>query len=153
MFPTASADHLTTTDNEVCAALAQAALDPSHPGHSHAARILRRGHFRLLYRRNPDDLAVNPEAVRAVAEAAGRHFGAESVHYFTYQEEQAPLLFPVVQHDGRVASSPGVSAVLNRVPLVSAAFAYIAPEHREAARRWLNERRTDVLSSSAGVLS
>ena len=62
------------------------------------------------------------EAARAVAEATRRHFGPESVHYFTYGEKQAPLAFPVVQHDGRVASSLSLSEVLNRVPLVSAAY-------------------------------
>jgi HD superfamily phosphohydrolase len=153
MFPTTSTEHLARTDNEVCAALHQAALDPSHPGHEHAARLWQREHFRLLYRRNPDDLAVNPEAVRAVAEATSRHFGAGNVHYSTYKEKLAPLAFPVVQHDGRVASSLGVSEILNQVPLVSAAYVYIAPEHQEAARKWLNENRADILSSSAGVTS
>jgi HD superfamily phosphohydrolase len=72
LFPTATPQHLARTDNDVCAALEQAALDPSHPGHRHAARVLRRGHFRLLYCRNSlqalDDLQLLAR-LRAESEA------------------------------------------------------------------------------------
>jgi HD superfamily phosphohydrolase len=103
-FPVTPAEHLARSDNEVLVALVQAAGDPSHPGHDHARRIARREHFRLLSRQNPDDLAVNPEAIRAVAVASAGRFGAESVHYFTYEEANVQFHFPVVQHDGRTFS-------------------------------------------------
>ena len=69
-FPTDVPSLLKMTDNEVSAALLRAARDKTHPGHAPARRIVRREHFQLLYQRNPDDLARNPEAGRAVFRAA-----------------------------------------------------------------------------------
>src|SRR5947207_1456497 len=69
-FQTTLADHLEMTDNEVTAAFRKAAREPGSRGHESAKRIVQRDHYRLLYQRNPDDVAVNPEAARAVFEAA-----------------------------------------------------------------------------------
>src|SRR5436853_514966 len=52
-FPTAVDQHLRLTDNEVTAALLEAAFDPSKVGHTHACRIILREHFKVLYERNP----------------------------------------------------------------------------------------------------
>jgi HD superfamily phosphohydrolase len=54
--------HLAMTDNEITSALLEAACDMTKAGHEHARRIVRREHFRVLYQRNPDDVAKNPNA-------------------------------------------------------------------------------------------
>jgi HD superfamily phosphohydrolase len=52
-FPTGIEGHLRLTDNEVMAALLEAARDDSLGGHLHAKRFVERQHFKKLYERNP----------------------------------------------------------------------------------------------------
>ena len=55
-------EHLSLTDNEVTAAIRDAANHPEKVGHIHARRIIDRQHFKLLYTRSAHDAAVNPDA-------------------------------------------------------------------------------------------
>jgi uncharacterized protein len=150
-LPTAPADHLARTDNEITAALLAAASDTKDPCHVFARRIICREHFRLLYERNPDDVSINPHAAEAVAEAAAKLYGGDSVHYYTYSEKNRALDFPVRQHDGRIVSCLSVSDVLKNVPVVSADYVFIAPEHRQAAEKWLAEKRMEVIAPKQGA--
>ncbi|MDE0307024.1 MAG: hypothetical protein OXI87_19410 [Albidovulum sp.] len=61
-FSTQIEDHLRLTDNEVTAALLEAARRADKPGHLHADRIVSRNHFRPLYERNPNDIRKNRDA-------------------------------------------------------------------------------------------
>jgi len=70
LFSTDLAEHLAMTDNEVTAEILHASRTPSHKGHIHARLLVERDHFRLLYQRNPDDIAINPQAARAIFQAA-----------------------------------------------------------------------------------
>jgi uncharacterized protein len=150
-FPTGTADHLSRTDNEVMAEMYQAAYDSGHPAHEHARRIFKREHYRLLYQRNPDDMAINLRSAEAIAQAASRQFGPECVHYFTYTEKNRSLDFPVRQHDGRDVSCLSVSEVLKNVPVVSVDYVFIAPERRAAAEEWLAQKRTEIITQAAGA--
>ncbi len=149
-FPTTLADHLGRTDNDVLAALAQAADDPGHAGHDHARRLLKRGQFRRLYEWNPDDAALNQQAGERIARAAAGQFGEDTVHYFRYNEQRDNVPFPVCQHDGRVVSSLQVSDVLKNVPRIFAEYVFIAPEKSADAERWLGENRAEIISPSGG---
>ena len=104
-FPVTVADHLAWTDNEVTAGLLAAAYEPARPGHKHARCLVRREHYRLLYERSPDDVAINPNAAKAIADAATKLYGEDSIHYYRYVEKNRSLDFPVRQHDARVVSS------------------------------------------------
>src|SRR5436305_10038896 len=74
-YPTDVEGHLRMTDNEVLAAIADAALDKVKPGHDPARRIAHREHFRKIYERNALDQRVNPNAVARVAAALKKQFG------------------------------------------------------------------------------
>jgi hypothetical protein len=150
-FPTAPADHLAWTDNEVTAELLRAARDPGHAGHDPARRIINREHYRLLYQRNPDDVTVNPRAAEAVARAVSGRFGVETVHPFTYAKMNRGLDFPVRLHDGRVVSCLNVSDVLKNIPVVLVDYVFIAPEDRQAAEGWLADKRREVITPKEGV--
>jgi uncharacterized protein len=150
-FPVTAADHLTWTDNEVTAALLAAAYDPARPGHTHARCLVCRKHYRLLYERNPDDVAVNPRAADAIARAATDLYGSESVYYYRYREKNKSLDFPVRQHDARVVSCLSVSDVLKNIPVVSVDYVFVAPEHRQAAEKWLTENRERVIAAPEGT--
>jgi len=58
-FSTDVDHHLSLTDNEVISALRIAASDSEKQGHKHASRIINRKHFKELYERNPEDVAIN----------------------------------------------------------------------------------------------
>jgi HD superfamily phosphohydrolase len=145
-FSTKLADHLSQSDNEVTAAMQQAANNPALPGHDPASRIFHRQHHRLFYRRNPNDQKVNPEAGRLIYDAARGQFGDTNVHYDTYTERNRRLDFPVSMQDGRVVSCLGLSDTIKNVPVAAVDFVYVEPRLREDAERWLNGHRDEVIA-------
>ena len=140
-FPVDPRKHLELTDNEVGAAITQAAANPQSSGHDSARRILERAHFRVLYHRNPTDLAKNPEAGTLVFEAAKSQFGADQIRRDSYREKGAPPDFPVLTRDDRVESAILMSDTLGKLPLVVVDTVYISPEKRAEAREWLSKNR------------
>jgi HD superfamily phosphohydrolase len=136
-FSTKIEDHLNLTDNEVMAAILAAARDRTHPAHDPARRIVERDHYRKVYQRNPDDVAVNPEAAQAVATNLAMNFKGTNVYYDVYKERSRPLNFPVLTPDGRVVSSLALSETLRHLPVVAVDFVFVAPEHRQEAEQWL----------------
>jgi len=144
-FSTGLEDHLAMTDNEVMSEITHAARSPGHPGHVAARLIVDREHFRLLYQRNPSDIAINQRAARLIFEAAAGQFGAESVHYYTKREENRAIDFPVWS-DGRIASSLGHSDTLNRIPALAVDFVFVAADKRKEAEQWLQESRHRIIT-------
>jgi hypothetical protein len=126
--------------------LLAAARDPNARGHDPARRIVNRDHFRLVYERNPNDLALNPEAAKAVFDAAKSRFGEGVVYYDTYKEKGQAFDFPVLAHDGRVTSSLLLSETLNHVPLVAVDFVFVAPHRSKEAEEWLAAERPVVIA-------
>jgi uncharacterized protein len=145
-FPTELEQHLQITDHEVMAAILAAARDPRAPGHDPARRIVRREHYRVLYARNPNDIAINPEAARAVFDAACARYDGTSVHYDFYREKKREIDFPVLTRDRRIVSSLALSETLNQVPVVAVDFVFIAPHLRDEALAWLERERTALIA-------
>jgi HD superfamily phosphohydrolase len=145
-FSTKLEDHLNLTDNEVMAEILKASRDEQHPGHDPARRIVHRDHYRSFYQRNPDDVATNPEAARAIFEAARGKFDDTFVHYDSYKERNRGLDFPVLTRDGRIVSCLGVSDTLKNVPVVAVDYVFIAPHLRTDAEAWLKEHRQAVIA-------
>jgi HD superfamily phosphohydrolase len=145
-FATATDDHLKMTDNEVMAAILHASRTPDASGHDPARRIVEHDHYRLLYQRNPDDIAQNPEAARAIFEAARSQFTDTDVYYDQYRERKRGIDFPVLAHDGRVVASLALSDVLQHVPVVAVDYVFVAPEVRDTAERWLQESRPTIIA-------
>ena len=127
--------HLSLTDNEVFAAIRQANLDPSAPGHRWARRLERREHFRLLYRSR--QLEGTP-LVREIAVAAREQFGPAQVVYDPVERRPGRLDFPLLGRSG-VESAQATSRLLRELPPVSAEYVFIAPEIRDQARLWLRD--------------
>jgi len=150
-FPTNLDEHYALTDIEVMAALRNAVDDECDVGHRHAARILKRQHFRVLYSRNPYDTDENPDSVSLVHEAACREFGEENVRVDTYEQKGSVLPdFPVLKLDGRIVSSVAESQTLGRLPLIATGDVFINPEYLEQAQKWLNENRESIISADEG---
>jgi len=141
-------EFLKLTDNEVLSEISIAASDESHPGHDPAKRIVSRGHFRVLYERNPMDAEKNPEAGESILNAASEKYGPENVRHDRYIQKQSANIFPIRSRDERIISSIAASEVLKKVPLVNIDYVFINPEVQEDARNWLEASRDDIIKST-----
>ena len=147
-FPVDPGEFLGITDNEVTSALSRASTNPGSKGHVHSKRIVERRHFKILYQRNPSDIAVNPEAGWWIFKAACDKFGDQVVRYDSYTQKGEPNLFPVLMRDGRVEPSLNVSSVLGQVPLVVVDSVYAGRDIIEEARPWLEKEREDIIATA-----
>jgi uncharacterized protein len=145
-FSTNLVDHLAMTDNDVMANILHASEQPAHGAHLAARMIVNREHFRLLYQRNPEDVAINKQAAQLIAKAAAGQFGRNSVHYYTKTEKDRLIDYPVWSSDRRIASSLAYSEILNRVPILDVDYVFIAPEKRKEAETWLTKNRTTIIT-------
>ena len=147
-FPTDVESHLALTDNEVTVGLREVSLNPEHRAHHHAKRIIERNHFRLLWERNPNDLKINPtNAPECIYEAVCEKFGAEFIRYDSYRQKGGSQFFPVRLKDGRISQSVELSDTLEKIPIVAIDFVFIDGDHLAEARKWLNEKRQEILES------
>lgn len=150
-FSTEVARHLEVTDNEVTAGLLSASRTAGSPGHEVARRITDRTHFRVLYQRHPDDVRVNPEAGKAVFEAASVQFGANRVRHDRYSQRSGAPDFPVLTKDGRIASSLAMSQTLNQLEAVSVDFVFVDPAILPEARQWLQQNLRTIITPTEGA--
>ncbi len=149
MFSTEIDDHLQMTDTEVTVAMREADRDGAHPAHPHARRIQRREHFKVLYQRNPEDSAVNPEAGKKVYDALGDEFGEEHFRHDRYPQGSGRPDFPVQLANGQIASSQALSQVLDRLPAVSIDYVFADRSAMKSATQWLEEHHDEVIRPQA----
>lgn len=138
--------HLEMTDNEVTAALLHASRQVGAPGHEAARRLTARDHFRVLYQRHPDDIRINPEAGRAVYDAACGKFGAERCRHDRYSQRSGAPDFPVLTKDGRIASSLAMSPTLTQLEAVSVDFVFVDPDILAEAKTWLQANLQQIIT-------
>jgi hypothetical protein len=134
------------TDHEVSAGFLLAARDKKKLAHEEAKRIVNRGHYRLLYQRNPKDFELNPRAAAQIFEAARKKFGKDLVRRDTYTQKGGSADFPVLSKDGRVVSSVAMSVTLRDCPIVAVDFVFIAPSAINDAIAWLEKNRDVIIA-------
>lgn len=155
-FSTDVEDHLRMTDNNVNAAIHEAALDKNAKGHDPARRIAEHDHFKVLYQRYPDDVQINPYAGHVIFEAVKQKFGAENVRHDgpvekkEEKKEEKPKkersqFFPVLCRGDRIIDSGKASEVLQRLPSVKWDFVFINPDLLEPGIAWLKENREKLI--------
>jgi HD superfamily phosphohydrolase len=144
-FPTDVEGHLRMTDDEVNAALREAALEATHRGHQSASCIMRHKHFKVLYEKNPQDAKVHSSPGEAIAKAAQLEFGAEAIRYSKPKVKNVAPDFPVRERDERI--QPGISAsdILSRLQPTSMEYVFIDPRLAVQAAQWLESNRDSVL--------
>ena len=152
-FPTNIEDHLRLTDNEVMAALLQAARDDCLRGHVHAKRFVERQHFKRLYERNPADQRLNRGAVDLIFDSLVKEFGADSVRRDSYPPRAAALDFPVLRSDNSIESSLNLSETLQKIP--SATFDLILCDRTILPRAvsFLKQNREKIITPVKEVAS
>ncbi len=146
VFSVSLEEHLKLTDEHITSGLLDAAKNPKLPGSEPARRIIERSHFRLLYEKNPQDSALNPDCAVRIFDAAREKFGESSVRYdFNTQKGGAPI-FPVIERDDRISSCVSKSKALEHIPVGSADYVFIEPERRDEARDWLKRSREEIIA-------
>jgi uncharacterized protein len=146
-FSTDLESYLQKTDNEVNGRILSVARDPALPGHDAAGRIVGHKHYKVLYQRHPDDIRVNPNAGKAVFDAAEAKFGAGNVRHDSYTQKRDPVLFPVLCKDGRVVTASQLSEVLQHLPVVAVDFVFINPDLLKNATAWLQASREQIIQA------
>lgn len=146
-FKTDLESHLEMTDNEVNGRILIAARDTVAQGHDAASRMVRHHHFKVLYQRHPDDVRINPEAGRAIFEAARARFSDRNVRHDSYTQKREPVLFPVHCKDGSVVTADKLSEVLQHLPMVVVDFVFIEPDLLKEATAWLQASREQIIQA------
>lgn len=148
-FSTSVRKHLLTTDNEVSAAILEAARNPGRPGHGAADRIVKHRHFKEIYRRNPDDSALNPEAGQAIFEAARHKYGDKRVRHDRVHDRVSKGAgkpdFPVLTKDKRIVRAAEISEPIARLPGISVDYVFVDPVIYKKAWGWLRRNRTRII--------
>ena len=144
-FPTDISAHVSMTDNEVNSALYSAAFDPSLAGHESARRIVCREHFKVLWERNPIDIAINTEAGKAIYDAAIVKFGADHIRRDEYSQRGGAPDFPVKMRDDNIVSSLSLSMTLQTLPVVSVDYVFVSRDILDDAMRWLASNRERII--------
>ncbi|MCP5050729.1 MAG: HD domain-containing protein [bacterium] len=145
-YPTDLEGHLALTDSEIITAVREALKQPGERTYAHAHRLMSRGHFKLLYQRNPEDMALNPEASAVISEEAKKKFGSENVRADFYEKSGSAPDFPVLLPDGRVTSALSLSQPMNHIPTAASDYICIHPECYKEALAWLKKHRKDILA-------
>ena len=144
-FSVSTEDHLHLTDNEVTAAMLEAARDKKARGHDPARRTCQREHYRLIYARHPQDVAVNPNASQAVCKALGKQFGPDNFRFDRYTQKARPTEFPVRLRDDRITSAMAFSQALGKLPILAVDYVFAEPRIFDRADRWLERNRAAVI--------
>ncbi len=132
--------HLRLTDDEVFAAMRRADADAGAPGQGWARRILRREHYRLLFRSRqaPDALLA-----RRVAVAAREVFGASNVIFDPVERRPGRLDFLLLERGVSVPARER-SRLLRSDAAVQAEYVFVAPHLKREARAWLRSALPDL---------
>jgi len=148
IFKTTLDEHLRLTDNEVLQAITDAAGQPGSKGNDPARCILRRQHYRVLWKNNPADLDINPGAGLAIYNAAREEFGEDLVRRDQRHPSGPVVDFPIELYDGRSVSALAESQVLSNIPTAAIDYVFVQSEKAPVARKWLDEKRVGVLEQS-----
>ncbi|MDD3927652.1 MAG: HD domain-containing protein [bacterium] len=143
-FSTKVQDILIMTDNEVTAALRNAAFDPASRGHNPAYRIMFRGHYKLLYCPLPDEHKINSRAGAMMAKAACKEFGGKNIREDYIPPKVGPLDFPVMRL-GDIVSARALSPNIGKIPSATVDYVFIEPSLRDKANRWLKLNRDKII--------
>ncbi len=150
-FPTDLEKHLAMTDNEVYAALLESHRKTSAAGHDLARRIVKREHFRLLWRWNPTDPKLHLDPGAVLFAAAQQEFGADLVRRDCYTQKGGAPDFPVRCSDERDVSSLELSGTLSNLPTVKVDYIFITLDRRSKAKEWLKSNRDNILKKAKKV--
>lgn len=148
-FPVEPREFIKWSDNEIWGEIYKAYWDMSHIAHKEASIIVDRQHFKLLFSCTKADQKLDFKAEKTVFKAACLKFGEDNVRWCRYSKEGKKEDFPVLLSNGKIASSLHSSDVLNTIPSIKAKFVFIAKDHFDEAKRWIEEERDSILKKGS----
>ncbi|MDA1258090.1 MAG: hypothetical protein O3C10_09670 [Chloroflexi bacterium] len=153
-FPATAEGLLALTDTDVLVAMNAAAKDDTAAGHDSAARIMKghRGHFRLVYSRDPGDIEVNSAPGSVIAGALTDRYGVDRVKSDHYVARNAVLDFPVLLQSGDVVSARSMSQILQTLPDVFVDYVFVDPDVADDARLYLKKHKVSILESASAKI-
>ena len=95
--------------------------------------------------RHPTADQKHKSAGQAIYIAACEEFGEENVRHDRPKKSAGRVMFPVLELDGRIASSLSMSDTLQHVPEVAAETVDIHSTFLDAGREWLKENRESII--------
>ena len=143
-------DYISMTDETINVELWKRAFDEKMSGYSHAKRIIRRKHFKVIYQRNPEDAAKNREAGEQVYRELGDKFGKDKFRRDRYIQTGPSPDFPVRIRDERIVSSLDASDILNHIPVVSVDYVFAHRSCFQDAKDWLTDNLQNVIKPGKG---
>jgi HD superfamily phosphohydrolase len=149
-FPINPEGHLSLTDNEILTAIKDISRSPSKKCFEHANRIINRKHFKLLDKRNLEDLSINPFAFDFIYNQTVKRYGQANIRLDSYNynpAERTKVDFPVLDSDGRIISAFALSNVLKNLPPLTVNCIFIEPELQKEAMGWLKKNRHDIIKN------
>ena len=153
-FPVEPEDFIAYTDIQVLAAIAERARSTDNdPTTLAAKRIAQRDHFKRVYSGVEADRRINLEPGNAIAQAISDEFGDSNVIHDALVPGGSLVDFPVLQPDGRIASSLNVSSVLPNIPVAAIDYVFVESSIRDSVSRWLEENRQRILKESEPALN
>ena len=129
---------LVMTDNEILSAIAEAS-QKTLPGTEWAKRIMNRGHYRILYERDPNHVRQNPAAAYQIFKKVCEKFGKKNIRFDYYFEEGSVSDFPVLAQNSQIVPSTLRSVVIPNLPPVAVEYVFVAPELLIETNQWLEE--------------
>lgn len=153
-FPSDLGANLRLNDNDVLVAIEKAARSrpTSQAGRRRrqlALRLCDRKHcFKLLYKRDPDDVRINADAARLIADEAAKAFGEDEVRYDPGRKDAGRVDFPVQDRFGGRHSSTVLSEVLRNVPASRYEYVFVHPDKLDDARSWLVANKQRILEEA-----
>lgn len=152
-FPIDVENHLRMTDNEVFEGMFDVARKENHSGYESANRIIKRKHFKLLYKRTPTDSFRNLGISEIIYAEACENFGNENIKRYKPNKHEKPDKnkisdFPVRIHDGRIVSAQTLSDMLTKQH-DDIDFIFINPINERDAKKWLEKNLENMINKKA----
>ena len=137
--------YLEMTDSKITDILWKAAFAKDERGHAHARRIVRREHFKLVYRIKPEDMKINLQSGKQIFESLASEFGEALFRYDHYRQKSNAVDFPLRMSDGDVVSSLSLSTTLKNIPTVVVDHVYADRSCVDEAHNWVEQNRADII--------
>jgi HD superfamily phosphohydrolase len=145
-FSTEWRDLLKVSDNEVLAALREAASDPKHRLFPVACPLMKREHYRTVHGQMSTHKRKRPTVFEDLAAFARQEFGDDKVRTDTYGPKSETNDFWVLTDEGSPESSLEVSGMIAQLPPLEFAFLFVAPELKEKARTRIGAKLKELLA-------
>jgi len=147
-FPEDIQELLALTDNEVNAAILDAARDEGSKFHKCSRRMFNREHFRLVHKTKPSDMERSSEAGEDLFCTLCEEFGEDNFKRDIYVQKGNTQDFPVELRNGEVVSSLSQSVHLNRIPAVAFDNVFADSSVYDDAVAWLKANREQTISQT-----